>query len=95
MVSTEVASMRGTWKLPNSSVVVEISLSDGELQVRASDRDDGEVLQVEDLEIGTDHISFTLVTPSTRWTVHKEIEPQENGSLRCVTTIIDSWERIS
>jgi hypothetical protein len=87
--------MRGRWKQPNSSVVIEIDLSNGDIRIRAMDADDGEELRVEDVVVGSETIIFTLVTPSTEWTVHKEIESQDNGSLRCVTTIIDSWERIA
>ena len=94
MIAKEVASMRGTWRLPNSSVVVEISISGDVVRIRATDRDDGEELKVEDIDVGSEKIRFTLVTPSTQWTVHKEIEQQDNGSLRCITTIIDNWERI-
>jgi hypothetical protein len=95
MISEEVASMRGTWRLPNSSVVVQISISGEEIRIRATDRDDGEELRVEDIDVGSDKIAFTLVTPSTQWTVQKQIEPQDNGSIRCITTILDSWERIA
>lgn len=87
--------MRGKWKLPSSSIVVDITLHGDEVRIRAIDADDGEELRVEDIVVGTETVLFTLVTPSTMWTVHKEIESQENGSLRCVTTTIDSWERIA
>ena len=95
MVSDEIRSMLGTWKLPSSSVVVEITVSGHALRICATDRDDGEELEIEDIVVDEEKIVFTLVTPSTQWTVHKQIEPQDNGSLRCITTIIDSWERIS
>ncbi len=95
MVSAEIAAMRGTWKLPNSSVTVEIRLSGDGVQVRAIDQDDGEELLVEEICVEQGRIGFYLVTPSTRWTVHKEIKAEENGSLLCVTTLVDNWERIS
>lgn len=80
--------------LPHSSIVIEIRELAGELRIRAVDGDDGEVLAVKDVKVGSTSLSFTLITPSTNWTVHKEIEPRENGALRCTTTTVDDWEKI-
>ena len=91
----KVAALPGKWKLPHSPIVVEIHEREGELYIIAVDRNDGEVLSVEDVRVGKKSVSFVLITPSTRWTVNKEIEPQENGALQCTTTTIESWERMA
>ena len=90
-----VAAMVGRWRPRDSSVVVDISYDDGVPSVSAVDADDGEQLEILDIEYDEDSVSFTMVTPSTRWTVHHRLSPKENGAIACTTTILDSWERVS
>ena len=90
-----IAAMFGRWKLPHSSIVVEIAPAGDGLDIRAIDSDDGEELRIDDIQVDDREIAFVLVTPSTNWTVHKAIAYEENDSISCVTTRVDSWERIS
>jgi hypothetical protein len=95
MISDAIRSMRGRWRPRDSSVVVEISVSHDQVNVCAVDIDDGEELEVGDLSWSEECIAFTMITPSTKWTVYQELRLQVNGSLLCKTTILDHWERAS
>jgi hypothetical protein len=86
--------MQGRWKLPDSSVVVEISTADDAIVVRAVDTDDGEVLEVRGLEWNSAHISYNLVTPSTQWVVRHDLGLRGDGAIECKTTIDEVWQRI-
>lgn len=87
--------MAGRWRPRDSSVVLEISFKNDTPTVTAVDADDDEELEILDLEYDDESIAFSMVTPSTQWTVHHRITLQDNGAISCTTTIYDSWERVS
>ncbi len=94
-MTNAVAAMTGRWRPRDSSVVVDISYDNGVPRVNAVDTDDDEQLEILDLEYDEESVCFTMVTPSTGWTVQHRLSPQENGAIACTTTILDSWERVS
>jgi hypothetical protein len=93
MPSQAIQDMCGRWRPRDSSVLIELLLSGETLLVTATDTDDGERLRIADLEWDDETIWFTMITPSTGWTVQHSLRIKESGAIECVAAVVDQWEK--